>query len=126
MGIVALLHCYIVALLKFEIVGTLCHCYIVTLLYCGFAATLHCGITLLSLRASASRKYIRRATCFQASNKFSSQYIFLFGATFVCSMNANTFSFESSTHILRNEKLPLWFCLPLNLCPVKNVEGQIS
>ena len=26
-----------------------------------------------------------------------------------------TFSFESSTHILRNEKLPLRFCLPLDL-----------
>ena len=139
-GITTLLHCgitkvwnccYIVTLLHCDIaILWLCYiatlwlcCYIVALLlHCDIAATLWHNFTF-SESFCYSEVNQKSNLHLKASNKFSSQYIFLFGATFVCSVNANTFSFESSTHILRNEKLPLWFCLPLNLCPVNNVAG---
>ena len=85
-------HYYIVALLHIWQ-----HCYIVALVYFLREFQLEPGTWHLKQESNSHLK---------ASNKFSFQYIFLSGAPFVCVNAENSLSFEFSTHILRNEKLP--------------------
>ena len=125
---VALLHCGITIIW---------HCYIAALQQCSNGtpvwhyinvafnnvALLHCCIATLWHHFTFSKSFCSSEVKqesnlhLKASNKFSFQYIWLFGGTFVC-VNANSFSFEFSTHILRDaaiEEVNFGFVFPKSL-----------